>query len=146
MNKEYPSLESVEDSCVGYFLKQIPLKASVLEFGAASGYMTRYLKEERSCAVTCIEINPESAMICEPYASQIIISDIDSGSWCEGLKQKYDYILFADVLEHLKYPEAALTRALYFLAPQGVVITSIPNIAHNAILLSLFKGCLWITG
>ena len=140
MNKEYPTQELIENSPFGYFLKQITDGVSVLEFGAATGYMTRYLSEERNCRVTCIEINPQSAKVCQQYAERVIVSDIDTGDWDSQLENKYDYILFADVLEHLKYPETALTKAIRFLAPEGVVITSIPNIAHNAIILSLSKG------
>lgn len=140
MNKEYPSPKSIENSRFGYFLHQITSGASVLEFGAATGYMTRYLREERKCKVTCIEIDPKSAKACEQYAEKVIVADIDTGNWDSQLEHTYDYILFADVLEHLREPEAALTKALFFLSPGGTIVTSIPNIAHSAVILSLLRG------
>lgn len=140
MNKEYPSLESIENIPLYYYLRQITKGASVLEFGAASGYMTKYLREERECRVTCIEINPQSAKVCKQYAEKVVVADIDTGDWDGLLEQEYDYILFADVLEHLREPERTLTKALNFLALDGTVITSIPNIAHSAIILSLLRG------
>lgn len=138
--KIYPSPESIENTPFGYFLKQITPGSKVLEFGPSVGYMTRYMKEQLGCSVTCVEINPESARIAGLYADKMIVADVDSGIWAEELSGPYDYILFADVLEHLRDPEKAVKTALGFLAENGYIITSIPNIAHNAIILSLASG------
>ena len=43
----------------------------------------------------------------------------------------FDVVLAADVLEHLRDPGALLRRAAQsILAPSGVVMASIPNVAH----------------
>ena len=51
-----------------------------------------------------------------------------------------DCILFGDVLEHLVDPEAVLRRVRRFLAPDGVVIASIPNIQHHSVMTALLGG------
>jgi hypothetical protein len=45
--------------------------------------------------------------------------------------------LFADVLEHLKDPWTAFSRAVDFLREDGTLIVSVPNVAHSSILLAL---------
>ncbi|MNC19692.1 hypothetical protein D3C75_676290 [compost metagenome] len=52
----------------------------------------------------------------------------------------FDYILFADVLEHLRNPDMVLSKATEFLSDEGTVMTSIPNISHNAIIMELMEG------
>ena len=46
----------------------------------------------------------------------------------ENLNKKYDFIIFADVLEHLVEPWVVLKNVSKFLKPKGSIIVSIPNI------------------
>ncbi len=50
---------------------------------------------------------------------------------------EFDYLIFADVLEHLVDPDAALRRCLPYLAPTGRVIVSVPNMRFYLMLLRL---------
>jgi O-antigen biosynthesis protein len=122
-------------------LKQIKPGSRVLEFGPATGYMTRYMKETLGCTVVAIEIDPVAAKKAEPYCEKILVRDIDHDSWKEELSgELFDHITFADVLEHLYDPWKALSSAKGLLKKDGTVITSIPNIGHSAILLDLLQG------
>lgn len=112
----------------------------VLEFGTATGFMTRYLSQNLDCRVTGIELIPQMAQLAEPYAEKMVVGDIETINWESELDGQFDYILFADVLEHLRNPEKVVSRALKFLTPTGAILTSIPNIAHNAILMRLSRG------
>ena len=49
----------------------------------------------------------------------------------------FDYIIFADVLEHLVNPAAILERYSLYLKDTGHIIASIPNIKNYRILLDL---------
>jgi 2-polyprenyl-3-methyl-5-hydroxy-6-metoxy-1,4-benzoquinol methylase len=49
----------------------------------------------------------------------------------------FDYLIFADVLEHLPDPDAALRRCLPLLKPGGRVIISVPNWRFYTVLLRL---------
>lgn len=123
------------------FIGMIPCNATVLEFGAATGYITRILSEEKNCQVTCIERSPRMAREASKYAVQTIVADLDTDNWYEPLSNKqFDVLLFADVLEHLRTPQQVVEQACALLQHNGCVITSIPNIAHNAVLLSLQQG------
>jgi 2-polyprenyl-3-methyl-5-hydroxy-6-metoxy-1,4-benzoquinol methylase len=52
----------------------------------------------------------------------------------------FDTILFADVLEHVDWPAPVLHSYLRFLAPQGTVIVSLPNVALWSTRLGLLFG------
>ena len=52
----------------------------------------------------------------------------------------FDYVIFADVLEHLINPEAVLKKIRDYLKPSGYVLASIPNIMHYSVILELLKG------
>lgn len=109
----------------------------VLEFGPAFGYITRYLKENLQCNVVGIELNPEMAAEASKYAEKIIVANLDTDSWENEIDGKFDYILFMDVLEHLRDPLSVLKKAITF---GDCILTSIPNIGHSSIILSLLEG------
>lgn len=56
-------------------------------------------------------------------------------------KEKYEVIVFADILEHLLFPEKVLRFFVeHFLKKGGKIIISVPNIAHITVRLNLLKG------
>lgn len=114
----------------------------ILELGPANGRLTRYLSGELGCTVDIVELDEESGRQAARYADQACLGpqagDIDAGLWAERLAdRRYDYIVCADVLEHLRDPGRALGRCLPLLAAGGALVASVPNIAHNAVLIGL---------
>lgn len=112
----------------------------VLEFGPGTGFATRYMQQALHCSVTCIEFAAEAADKARPFAEKMIVADIESDGWEQHLDGSFDFVVFGDVLEHLRDPRRAVERALRLLSKDGSVLTSVPNIGHNAILLNLRKG------
>ena len=117
----------------------------ILEIGPANGRLTRHLKEKRNCAVDIVEYNPISGADASKYARTALIGEkegnVENDIWIEKLKKnKYDYIIFADVLEHLYYPKKVLEKCKSLLKNDGKILVSIPNIANVNIILSLIKG------
>jgi hypothetical protein len=53
---------------------------------------------------------------------------------------RFDCIVFGDVLEHLADPGTVLQRCRSILAPGGMVVASIPNVAHVAVRAMLLEG------
>jgi 2-polyprenyl-3-methyl-5-hydroxy-6-metoxy-1,4-benzoquinol methylase len=124
---------TIADSCLCFLTKD----ADVLEFGSATGYATRYMKEVLNCRVSCIEKSAEMAETGKSVAEKMIIADVENDIWESELEQKFDFIMFADILEHLKHPEDVIRRAIPFLKDNGFIISSIPNISHNAVIMGL---------
>lgn len=132
-------MDVYQENSLTLILKQLKPNSSVLEFGPAYGRMTRYMKEQLKCQVSCIEINPKAKESLEKYAKKVYIGNIEEYTWLDEFKgEAFDYIIFADVLEHMVNPKRVLEKAIEFLDINGQVFISVPNIAHNAIIESLY--------
>ena len=119
----------------------VPPATRVLEFGCATGYMTEVLKDRLGCTVVGIEIDPGAAALAEEHAERVIVGDAEKIDYAAELAgEEFDVVLFADVLEHLKEPADVLRRVRPFIAENGVVVASIPNIAHASVRLALLGG------
>lgn len=136
-------LDLKQDNALSQIISYITPCTKILEMGAYSGRLTKYLKEELNCLVDIVEIDDEAGAKAQKYARNSFLGqehgDIEKYLWEKSLEdQKYDYIIFADVLEHLTNPETALERCKKFLTSTGCILCSIPNIAHNSILINLY--------
>ena len=77
----------------------------VLEIGCATGYLTRYMKEELGCRVYCIEIDKEAAEKAEAYCEGMYNDDVETLNFEEVFDAiRFDAIVLADIIEHLKNP------------------------------------------
>ncbi len=120
---------------------QIRRGSTVLEFGPANGRMTRYLKEALDCSVYLVEIDEEAGKQAAQYGEDIVIDDAETYSWYERYENiRFDYITFADVLEHLRDPEKLLKKAKSLLKQNGSILLSVPNLAHNSVAISLLNN------
>lgn len=112
----------------------------VLEAGPATGYVTRVLKE-RGCSVTGIEIDEQAAAIAEPFCTRMIVGDIEKIDLSATFgEERFDVVIYGDVLEHLVNPDRVLENTRQILAPGGCVVASIPNVAHASLRLALLRG------
>lgn len=109
----------------------------ILDVGTASGYLGKILKE-RGHAVTGIERDAATAERARGYYDSFHLADIETFEF--PYRGEFDYILFADVLEHLRDPAAVLRRCIPALKGSGKIIVSVPNVANFLIRLSLLFG------
>ena len=127
------------NSTHGKILSQIKEGSTVLECGCATGYMTRFMKEKMGCSVSIVEIDEEAYNIAMESAEDGFCGNLDEHYWADHFKNgKFDYIMFADVLEHLRNPVRTLSFAKKLLKNDGKVIFSIPNICHNDIMIRMY--------
>lgn len=126
------------DSSHAKILQQVQPGSMVLECGPAYGVMTRYLKEALGCTVYILELDPECYAYASRYADGGACVNLEEDGWIASLPDgAFDYILYADVLEHLRDPQAVLTKMKRFLKPEGCALLSVPNIAHGDIIANL---------
>lgn len=138
---KYTRFNDGEGSSHTLVVDLVPEGSRVLEFGCATGYMSEVLKSRKGCKVTGIEISPEAAEIAREHCERVIVGDAEELDYGELLgKERFEAILFADVLEHLKRPGDVLERIRPFLSRRGKVVASIPNIAHGSVRLALLAG------
>lgn len=113
----------------------------VLEIGCALGFQTRSMRQIQNCRIVGIEIDADAARQAAPDCEKLIIGDVETVDLdAEIGDDKFDVITFADVLEHLKAPAAALQKVRPFLRPGGCVVASIPNITHCAVIYEMAHG------
>ena len=112
----------------------------VLELGCSTGYMSRVFRE-RGCRVVGVEIDPAAAARAGAACERVIVGDLDRIDLAaEAGDDRFDVVVAADVLEHLKDPVSVLRAAARLLKPEGWLVASIPNIAHGSVRLGLLGG------
>ena len=112
----------------------------VLDVGCATGYLAEALVE-RGCTVSGVECDAEAAEEARPHLERLVVGDIETMDLAEAFgDDRFDVIVFGDVLEHLRDPLPVLRKARALLADRGSVVASIPNIAHGSVRLALLAG------
>jgi 2-polyprenyl-3-methyl-5-hydroxy-6-metoxy-1,4-benzoquinol methylase len=119
------------------FLSQAKKPSRILDIGAADGYLGEILKRQGHFLVG-LEADSRLAEKARTHYHTFHSADVESFDfpYC----REFDYILLADVLEHLRDPGALLRRVVPCLNGGGELIISVPNIAHLFVRLSLMIG------
>lgn len=134
-NKFYDS----DNHSWGLLFKYVKDGASVLDVGCSSGTLGQTLIERKRCVVDGIEPFHDDALEASLKLRNVYEVNVETGD-LSALKHKYDIIIFADVIEHLVEPVSTLRKMRRYLKKDGVILYSIPNMAHISIRLSLLEG------
>ena len=145
MSKYDFALDMKTKNSLSIILEGIKPNSTVLEVGCAHGRMTKHLKETLNCTVDVVEIDEEAGTVAKQWARYAWIGTEEGNIEAKGVfeeikdtwQTQYDYVIFADVLEHLINPERALSDSKQVLNKDGSVWISIPNIAYNGIIIEL---------
>ncbi|MDG4555197.1 MAG: methyltransferase domain-containing protein [Candidatus Competibacter sp.] len=121
--------------------RQIRPGSRVLDLGAGPGVLGRYLAETLDCAVDGVEYNPVAVAAATSWYRRLECVDLESIVLAECFAgQRYDFIICADILEHLRQPGAVLAQLPGLLAPNGRVLLSVPNAAYAGLIAELLAG------
>ena len=114
----------------------------ILDIGCAEGAFGQQLKEKLNAEVWGLELDIKAANIAKKKLDKVIMGDISQ--FTNTIPNKYfDCIIFNDILEHLYDPYKVLLDIKRCLSPNGVVVSSIPNIRHFRVLKKLLIKKLW---
>jgi 2-polyprenyl-3-methyl-5-hydroxy-6-metoxy-1,4-benzoquinol methylase len=113
-----------------------PLGKRILDVGCAAGELGRALKRSGAAEVVGIEQNQEAASLAREKLDRVLIEDAQSSQLAIP-ESSFDYILFADVLEHTRDPWTMLATFRRYLKPDGRVVASIPNLRFYAVIVRL---------
>ena len=114
---------------------------TILEVGCGPGSQSKVFREQLGCDVVGMEIDPARAEKARAYCREVHIANLETDDLGNFLgEEKFDVVVCADVLEHLRNPEALLLKLKGFLKPEGYLVTSIPNITHASIVYEMIHG------
>lgn len=121
----------------------IPAGAIVLDVGAGNGILARLLQAlGKSVEIDAVEPDLVAREAAAPYYRTIFPSGLEAYlESCRGHEVNYDFIVMADVIEHLANPEPVLISLKSLLSPSGSVVLSTPNVAFASVRLALLNGC-----
>src|SRR3954468_16330076 len=138
---KYDKLDETPGSAHDLVLGLVEPGSRVLEFGCATGYMSQALRGRLGATVVGVELDAEAARLAEEHCDRVLVGDVEELDLEAELGgERFDTILFADVLEQLRDPAAVLRRVRPFVAEGGAVVASIPNVAHASVRLALLAG------
>lgn len=116
----------------------------VLDVGSGPAIVSRALAAVDGRNVTCID--SDKLALDEAAGGGVArtaIVDLESPTWHEAVRdERFDVVILADVLEHLRDP-ARLLRELAqanLLDPDARVVISVPNANHQSVLAELLSG------
>jgi len=108
----------------------------LLDVGCADGYLSR-LFAERGFSVTAIDAPaPRERRL--PEGIRFFEADLDRGLPPSG--GPFDFVICADVLEHLRSPEMLLRQIRASLTGGGKLIASLPNSGNIYFRLNILLG------
>ena len=123
---------------IGFIEEEKEKEFSVLEVGCDLGATLVEIKNQfPNCKTYGVEIN-EAAVEVAKHINDVRYGNIDELKM--PFTEKFDYIIFGDVLEHLRHPEEVVRMCRDFLNENGYIIASIPNIMHISVLEKLIDG------
>lgn len=116
----------------------------ILDVGCGEGVTGYELKRlGKAEYVAGIEVLEPIAVKAAKRLDEVIHVGIEHWGKPKRFKQYFDYILLADVLEHLTDPWTTLRELGFYLKPEGYIIASIPNIRNYKILRDLIFFDRW---
>ena len=108
----------------------------VLDVGGGEGGFLEALKKSHSCETHLAEFSIQACEVARGRVDKVWQGDFLKSS----IDEVFDCITFLDVLEHTADPLSWLVRAGSMLAPNGCIVTSIPNVGHWSVIADLLEG------
>ncbi len=108
-------------------LRIVGEKKTILEIGSSSGYMTRAFLDN-GCIVDVVECDQKAVAKLPKQVRRTLNVSIENDEIFTTFR-KFDFIIMADVLEHLVNPEQVLKRLCEISSVNTKLLISLPNIA-----------------
>ncbi|WP_051327804.1 class I SAM-dependent methyltransferase [Desulfatirhabdium butyrativorans] len=115
-------------------------RGRVLELGCGEGRMGRRCRELGNTVWWMgVDIDPVCLSRAEAHLDAVLCCNLDAGLPLAE-DARFDRIVCADVLEHLKFPWRLLAELRRHIADDGQLIASFPNVGHWSAIEDLLAG------
>ncbi len=116
-----------------------PRGLRILDLGCGGGHNGALLRRAGARSVAGVERDADACAMARANLDVVAQCDLAEFDPAVFGPEPFDALLASDVLEHLHDPEIVLERALRQLKPGGLVVASIPNVAHVVVFLNLLR-------
>lgn len=100
----------------------------ILDLGCSSGALGAALKARQDCEVVGVELDAAYAADARARLDEVVEGDVEAVD--ADVLGRFDCLVAADVLEHLRDPWAAFARFVALLEPGGTAVVSLPNVRY----------------
>jgi|SRR5688572_4394486 len=132
--KEGLLTEYIDNARIAFYKEVVELIKSKIKFsenqtiadvGCGTGHLLYYLKEQvRIGKATGFDFSPEAIRVARELFPAFDFYEFDIYI---GKDEKFDTVLCTEVLEHLLYPDLALSNLLSMINPGGKLLLTVPN-------------------
>lgn len=116
--------------------EQVPQGARVLDLGCGSASLLAWLMENKGCAATGVEIDPDAVLKAMRRGVSIIEQDVDRGLG-DFADDSYDVCVLSRTLQTIQRPEYVLEQMGRIA---GLLVVSVPNFGWWRHRLRLLGG------
>lgn len=112
--------------------------ARVLDVGCGTGSIAEIIRDQTAAIIVGVE--PDGERVRHAVARGLSVHHGILTPDVVSQHGPFDFIVFADVLEHLPNPAEIVLIAKQGLKPGGSILVSVPNVAHWFVRLDLLMG------
>lgn len=116
----------------------MPSSVRVLDVGCGTGSVTEIANRGRGNTIVAIEPDRQRAEIAQSRGISVHVGLLDEKFLAQN--RPFDVVMSSDVLEHVAAPAQLLKLMTRALVPGGILIVSVPNVAHWSVRLNLLRG------
>ncbi|MFV0680488.1 methyltransferase domain-containing protein [Ottowia sp.] len=133
-----------ERTSLSLLASHITAGARVLDLGCGSGALGRFIAERDGAHAGPIDgltISADEAQLAQTHYRRVEVANLDQVQLTDVFARgSYDFIVCADVLEHIVHSAQVMAACKTLLAPQGRVLLSIPNVGYSGLVAELMAG------
>lgn len=133
-------IDLASDVAPARVIRMVTPGSRVLEIGAGPGSITRHLVNTLGCSTVALEVEPTALEKLQQVGCTVYGLDLNQSGWAETLAReegKFDFVIAADVLEHVYDPWTVLGGMKSLLNDTGSVILSLPHAGHASVVACL---------
>lgn len=135
------SADTSGNDSLGKIFRRLAKNSDVLDIGVGCGALAIMVKENLIGQIDAVDNSREALEQTRRHYRDVFLLDLDVVPLKSALGQRrYDFVVAADLIEHLRFPEKILLQLHEFLKPGGKILLSVPNVTYFGLVAALAAG------